>query len=159
MIEREKLPYRKSTIGIITDNDGYFLVVNKKVYKDGQWSFPGGGADEGETAIEAVKREFVEELLGGEFEVIAESKIPYKYEWPDEVIEQTYARKGTMFRGTELVQFWVKYEGDRDAIRPGDGIRAIKWIKREDLKNHLIFPNQWENAEKVIEEFSDKPLS
>ena len=56
---------------------------------------------------------------------------------------------------TEPVQFWVKYSGDRSKIRLGDGLRAVKWIRRGELKNHLVFPNQWENAEKVIEEFRE----
>lgn len=153
MIDRQKLPYRKSTLGVISDKEWYFLVVNKIVYKDDQWAFPGGGVDEGETALEAVKRELVEELLGGEFEVIAESMYPFKYEWPDDVVEEIYKKRGLTFRGTELVQFWVKFKGERNNVKPGDGLRGVKWVKREELKSHLVFPNQWENAERVIEEF------
>ena len=118
------------------------------------WSFPGGGVDEGETAKEAVKRELIEELESDKFEILGKSKHAYKYEWPDDVVEATYKKNGKYFRGTQLPQFWVKFTGKTNEVKAGDGIRFVKWVTREELKNHLLFPNQLENAEKVILEFT-----
>lgn len=153
-MNRESLPYRISTIGIINNDEGLFLLVCKTRYQDNQWSFPGGGVDGDETPEEALKRELQEELITDKFEIVAKSNFSYKYEWPDEVVEKTFKENGKYFRGTELTQFWVKFTGTREEVKPGDGIKAVKWVTREELKTHLIFPNQWENAEKIILEFS-----
>lgn len=154
MINRDKMPYRQSTLAIITNKDGIFLIVNKQAYEpDKWWSFPGGGVDGTETPEEAVKRELVEELESDKFEIVGKSNNQYQYEWPDRVIEKTFKEKGKYFRGTQLTQFWVKFTGDKDEVKAGDGIRSVKWVTREELKDHLLFPNQMENTEKMIQEF------
>lgn len=44
MINRDKLPYRKSTLALVVNVNDKFLLVNKQVYApDKWWSFPGGG--------------------------------------------------------------------------------------------------------------------
>lgn len=155
MIDKNKLPYRQSTLAIVTDQSGKFLIVNKQAYEPNKyWSFPGGGVDGGETPEEAVTRELIEELESDKFEVVGKSNHTYQYEWPDEVIERTFKEKGKYFRGTRLTQFWVKFIGNQDEVKAGDGIRTVKWVSREELKDHLLFPNQMENTEKMIQEFS-----
>lgn len=153
-MNRESLPYRISTLGIVTNDEGLFLLVCKTRYQDNQWSFPGGGVDGDETPEETLKRELKEELISDKFEIVAKSKYSYKYEWPDEVVEKTFKEKGRYFRGTELTQFWVKFTGFKDEVKAGDGIKAVKWVTQEELKTHLLFPDQYENAEKVIEEYN-----
>lgn len=147
------MPYRQSTLGIVTNDNDKFLLINKVVYQENQWAFPGGGVDNDETPLQALKRELIEELESDKFEIMGESKTPYIYEWPDETVEEIYQKRGQYFRGQKLTQFWVKFTDLPTEIKTGDGIRAIKWVSRDELKTHLIFPNQWENAEKVIQEF------
>lgn len=155
MIDRSELSYRQSTLAIVTDQGGKFLIVNKQAYEPNKyWSFPGGGVDEGETSELAVARELVEELGSDKFEIVGKSNHLYQYEWPDEVIEKTFKEKGKNFRGTQLTQFWVKFTGNEDEVKAGDGIRTIKWVTRDELKDHLLFPNQMKNTEKMIQEFS-----
>ena len=153
-MNREGLKYRQSTLAVVVNKKKKFLVVNKKAYEpDKWWSFPGGGIDTGETPEQAVMRELLEELKSNKFEIIGKSKHDNQYKWPDEVIEKTFKEKGKHFRGTQLVQFWVKFLGEEHDIRPGDGIRTVKWVTRKELKKYLLFPNQLTNAEMVIQEF------
>lgn len=51
--------YRTSVKGFIYDENGNVLVVQEKGDK---WSLPGGGMDHGETPLDALKRELMEEL-------------------------------------------------------------------------------------------------
>lgn len=156
MINRDNFPYRQSTLAIVTNQNGKFLIVNKQAYEpDKYWSFPGGGVDEGETPAVAVTRELNEELESKKFEIIGKSNHICQYEWPDDVIESILQKKGQCFRGTHLTQFWVRFTGNEDEVRAGDGIRKVKWVTREELKDYLLFPNQMENTEKVIQEFKD----
>jgi len=125
------------------------------VYAAGQWSFPGGGIDEGESSEEAIVRELSEELNSDKFKIVGKSQHQYKYEWPDRVVEEIYQKKGLYQRGTQLDQFWISFLGNEDEVTAGDGIREIKWVKKEKLEKYLKFLNQLENAEKVILEFSN----
>jgi 8-oxo-dGTP diphosphatase len=54
--ENQKFEFRETCFGIY-EKDGKMLLVNKK----NQFSFVGGGIDEGETKEECLKREFLEE--------------------------------------------------------------------------------------------------
>ncbi len=100
-------------------------------------------------------RELVEELESDKFEVPEESKHGYQYEWPDHVIKKTFEEKGKYWRGTNLTQFWARFNGNESEVKAGDGIRTVKWVTRDELKDYLLFPNQLDNAEKVIQEFSE----
>ena len=152
MFIRENLPYRQNSLGYVVNDEGKFLLVNKESYEDNQWSFPGGGIDEGETAEQALLRELKEELMTNNFKIIRKSQNVYQYEWPDEVIETSAKKKGKYFRGQQLIQFLVRFTGNNAEVKPGDGIRMFKWVSRNDLPSHLVFPNQLENAEGVLNE-------
>ncbi len=124
--------------------------------KDNEWSFAGGGVDEGETAEQAVIRELEEELGSKNFRIVGESKQKYSYDFPEETIKKNYEKRGIWQRGQEITGFWVKFEGNKEELSPVDGIRKIKWVSKEELKENLIFPGQWENTSLVIEEFEKK---
>lgn len=154
MVKRDKMKYRQSTLAYIHDGSSYFLIVQKSIYQDDQWSFAGGGVDKGEISEIAVKRELEEELGSNDFVIEGKSILDYSYEFPDEVIQRNFDKRGVWQRGQNITSFWVKFTGDKNNLSPKDGLRKIKWVSRKELKHHLVFPNQWENAEKVIKEFT-----
>lgn len=117
-------------------------------YGNNEWNFLGGGRKKGETEEENLFRELIEELGCGRecFEVLGKSNKRLKYKYPDRL-------KDNYFKGQVKDQFLVKFVGDKGDIKiQEDEIKDHKWILREELKDHLLFPDQYKNAIEVIEE-------
>ena len=145
-------PYRKGVNAVVIDSNNNFLIVQKNAYGDNQWDFPGGGLEDDELPEEGILRELEEELGSDKFEIIKQSPIIIKFEWPQENVEDGYRKHGKYWRGQEKLQFIVKFIDEKDIlIIQEEEIKKIKWVKYSELKDHLIFEGQWENAKKVIE--------
>ncbi|MBU1071545.1 hypothetical protein KKG65_04035 [Patescibacteria group bacterium] len=57
------------------------------------------------------------------------------------------------YRGQVKDQFLVRFTGNKKDIRIlEDEIRDYKWVLFEELKDHLLFPNQYGDAVEVIKE-------
>jgi putative (di)nucleoside polyphosphate hydrolase len=146
-------PYRKGVNAVVVDSNNNFLIVQKKNYGDNQWDFPGGGLDEGETPEKGILRELMEELGSDSFVIVKQSPINIKFEWPQEAIEAGYKKHGKYWRGQEKYQFVVKFTGSiTDFKLQEEEIKQVKWVKYSELRDHLIFGGQWENAKLVIED-------
>lgn len=149
-IERSSLPYRQSTQVVIPDGLGNVLLVRKKVYKEGQFNFPGGGIDQGETAAEAAIRENKEEL-GITINIAKESSQKTKYEWPDETIIDRQNKNKEPFRGQEVTVFLAKsIDPNTVIVAPDDEISETKWVPISMLKKYLVFPNQFEESQEQL---------
>lgn len=100
MQEIGNLPYRKCVSVILFKDKSHFLLV-KKNRKNHAWQLPQGGAEEGESSEEALKREIKEEL-GIDLENIYKLSCTYSYPWPKEHQE----KRG--FTGQEVCFFAAK---------------------------------------------------
>ncbi len=151
--KKSELPYRKGVIGLVVDKEERILLVQMIDYGDNHWRFPGGGVDKGESDDNALLRELEEELQTNKFEIVKKSKHVSKYDWPGEVIERQYKKKGKRWRGQQQSQFLVRFTGRKLDIKPDHKeLKKIKWVSVESLEEHLVFPHQWELAELVIKE-------
>lgn len=147
------LTYRKGVIGIVVDIKNNFLIIQSVNYKENEWRFPGGGIEENETPEKAMIRELQEELGTDKFKIIKISKFKNKYDWSLKTIEWRFKEKGKTYKGQEQIQFLVQFYGDRKDIKINKKeLRNLKWVKYNDLKHHLIFPDQWKQDEKTIKE-------
>jgi mutator protein MutT len=149
--------YRKKSIAIILNDKNEFLVDQLVSYGENDWNFSGGGIEKGETEEQGLLRELQEELGTNKFKIVFKSKNLVSYNWPLKVVIQRIFKKHQLYLGQSQRQFVVKFVGKKSDIKPDPfEIRKIKWIKRNDFKNYLRFPNQVEITEGVLKEYNTK---
>lgn len=150
---RERLEYRKGVQAFIL-NGGKLLITQEVQWNDNEWGFPGGKAEGNETSEHTLLRELREEFPNNTFEIIKQSIIPIKYEWPDEMIVKDIQTKGWSYRGQLKIQFLVKInEQDIENVKQ-DEIKNYKWVNISDLNLYLIFPKQLDSTLEVLREFN-----
>lgn len=150
-INKDKMDYRKKVSGIVLNAENLILLVQLNVYNENEWNVPGGGIEIGESPQEAILRELLEELGTNQFELLEQSEIVNRYDFPDHLVE-TIIKEGKNFRGQEQIQFILRFKGeDSDIKLQEDEVRKHKWVSYSELESHLLFPNQCENIINVLE--------
>ena len=109
--------------GILRDGAGRILISERLCDGpfNGLWEFPGGKIDDGEAAIDALRRELVEEL-GVEITAAA----PYMalhHEYPDRIVDLEFF----------LVTAW---RGEPEGLE-GQGLR---WLHPSDMDPDTLLP-------------------
>lgn len=143
--------YRQGVNCIIIDKDNQFLIIQLQQYDSHQWKFVGGGIEGNESIAEAAYREILEEtnILKNDLNLIGESKHIQQYDFPGE-LEIT-----KRFKGQKKHQFVFQFIGNKDSIViQQEELKDYKWVPKKELKKHLVFLGQLENAQKVINEFN-----
>ena len=152
MDSQDTKPYRLGVNALIFDHDNNFLVIQKLAYKDNEWNFLGGGRDDGETLEENLFRELHEELgvMKNTFEIIGISSHKIQYDYPPELAVKV---NGGKFRGQSYDQVILKYNGDKnDLVFSPEEFKKHMWVSPQDLRTHLVFPNQYSDHKKAIDE-------
>ena len=150
-----RLTYRDKVTAIIIDGENNFLIDQTQGYSLNDWNFIGGGIEEGETEEEALFRELWEELGTKKFKILGKSEGLVKYDVPIETVVHGL-KAGYRWRGQSARFFLVKFTGKKNEIKiDKKELRQVKWVKREEIKNHFHFKKQrqWPKAERILEEF------
>lgn len=145
-------PYRKGISAIIMDKDNSFLLVQKNAYKENEWNFLGGGREEGETLEQNLFRELKEELGAdsADFEMIGVSSHKIEYDYPPKLVLKL---NGGKYRGQSYEQVILRFIGDKEKlIFTPEEFKAHKWVTANELTDCLVFPNQYQNHKKAIDE-------
>ena len=145
--------YRKKSIAIIIDNKNNFLVIQPQNYSLDDWNLCGGGIEKGETEEQGLLREIKEELRSDKFILIYKCRNLHFYNWSIRLIIKLLFKKRHFYIGQSQRHFIVKFIGTEKDIKPDPSeIRKVKWIKRNEFKKYLKFPNQLKNVEEVLKE-------
>jgi len=106
----EESNYRLNVGLIIVNNYGKVLICKRK--NSNQWQFPQGGIDEGESPIEAAKREIFEEvgIKPSKIKVLGKIKDWVKYEIPIELAKKSFKKKGIVGQKQKWFIFKIKSE-------------------------------------------------
>jgi putative (di)nucleoside polyphosphate hydrolase len=143
------MSYRIGLIFVIRKGDK-FLVTHPKNAPDYEWYFPGGGIDEGETEEETFFREIYEELgLSREdFISFRNTKIVYKYDWPEELIRKNEAlgRYGGFIGQQKTFFFGEIKQGTKIDLTITNELEGYKWCSWDEL--FVVIP--FENIKNVL---------
>jgi len=145
-------PYRKGVNAIVIDKNNNFLLVQKNGYQDNEWNFLGGGRKEDERLEQNLFRELIEETgtVKSDFEIIGTSTHKIEYDYPPDTVLKVHGGK---YRGQSYDQVVLRFIGDKEKlVFTTEEFRAHKWVKAKDLVKHLIFPNQYEDHKKAVDE-------
>ena len=106
----EESNYRLNVGLIIVNNYGKVLICKRK--NSNQWQFPQGGIDEGESPMEAAKREIFEEvgIKPSKIKVLGKIKDWVKYEIPIELAKKSFKKKGIVGQKQKWFIFKIKSE-------------------------------------------------
>ncbi len=117
--------YRPNVAAILQNSDGHILICERSDIP-GAWQFPQGGVDPGETDIQALEREMMEELSlsPGDYKVISK-KGKYRY-----LIGEGKTKKG--FHGQEQEYFLLQLLSAENAINletAEQEFKSCRWIE------------------------------
>jgi len=134
----KNLPLRTG-VGIIVLNSNNKVFVGKR--KDNpvdKWQMPQGGVDPGETLLEAMKRELMEETSIKNIEVLKEIDYWLEYELPKNLVGIIWKGK---YRGQKQKWFVVRFLGSDNEInlktkRPE--FIEWKWLNIEKLPDVIV---------------------
>ncbi len=148
--------YRLGIMAVIFNEAKEFLIVQSIGYTENDWNWAGGGKEGDETAEENLIRELKEELGQdkSKFKIISKSKYAIQYDFRDEFTKENPMDPEHPYTGQKKEIFLVKFIGNKEEIKiQPDEIRELKWVAFDELKNHLLFPGQYQDFLKIYEEF------
>ena len=127
-------PIRVRASALIIQNNSILLVEFND--ENGlHYNLPGGGVEEGETLIEAAKREAKEEA-SVEIEV---GNIAFLYEYAPHTVHAQY---GSVHSLTTIFDCSIKQdEVPRLPLQGDENQTGVKWISLDQLHNIILYPN------------------
>jgi 8-oxo-dGTP diphosphatase len=133
---------RTAMRAIVLDNENNIALLH--VTKRGYYKLPGGGVDEGEDTMKALKRECKEEI-GCDIEIVGEVGTTVEY-WKEDVEKQTshcFIAKLVGEKGTPQLTEGEKEKGFETVWVPYDKARALlESSARDDWEAEYIVPRE-----------------
>lgn len=129
------LPYRECVVAVFINNHGD-LLTGKRTNMN-TWQFPQGGIDSGETPLEALYRETLEEIGCNDFEVVCFGKKFTIYDFPKD-LDTKITKK---YRGQKQHWFLCKYNVNAypDLNKAQDKeFDELKWVSPQTAFENII---------------------
>jgi putative (di)nucleoside polyphosphate hydrolase len=134
----QKLPMRTGVGIIVLNNKNEVFVGKRKDNPIDKWQMPQGGVDVGESYINAMRRELLEETSIKNIKILKEIDRIYEYELPKNLIGIIWKGK---FRGQKQKWFITKFLGDDSEINLHTKHQEFidwKWINPKKLPEVIV---------------------
>ena len=129
----------RTGVGIIVlNNQNQVFVGRRKDNPGNYWQMPQGGVDKGESYINAMKRELLEETSIKNIKILKEIDGIYEYELPDNLVGIIWKGK---FRGQKQKWFITKFLGNDSEINLNTKNPEFvdwKWIEPKLLPKVIV---------------------
>ena len=132
------LPLRTGVGAIVLNKNNKVFVGKRRDNPGKNWQMPQGGVDKGESCIEAMKRELLEETGIKNIEILKEIDRWIEYELPDYLLGKIWKGK---YRGQKQKWFIVRFIGKDEEINLQTSHPEFiewKWIEAENLPNVIV---------------------
>ena len=149
--------YRQAVSAFILNDKKEFVLVSG-ISDRTYWKILAGGIEGNETQEDALYREMNEELglEKSDFEIIAKSRFVDKFNWPKEVSEEKFQKKGIWYDGQERAIFLCKLTNSNFKFKlQEEEISGFLWVNKNNYEKYMMFPIQIEFMKNVIEEFKE----
>ncbi len=147
-----RLPYRPAVGIMLINRDRRVFAAQRIDMPSNAWQMPQGGIDEGETPLEAARRELLEETGTDKAELVAEIREWLSYDLPVELVSVLW---GGRFRGQTQKWFAFRFTGedrDIDIETETPEFLAWRWVEMGALPE-LIVPFKRPLYRRIVEEF------
>ena len=137
-MDKEKLPMRIGVGIIVLNNQNQVFVGKRKDNPGDRWQMPQGGVDIGESYINAMKRELLEETSIKNIKIIKEIDSIYEYELPDNLVGIIWKGK---FRGQKQKWFITRFLGQDSEINLNTKYPEFiewKWLEPNKLPDVIV---------------------
>jgi putative (di)nucleoside polyphosphate hydrolase len=163
-MQTEGLPYRRNVGAAVFNREGLVFLGRRVKRREGmevveghEWQMPQGGVDDGESPLEAARRELFEETNIASVSLLGEAPDWLSYDLPPEALTGRW--KGR-YRGQTQKWFAFRFTGapaEIDVDRPGGGgfepeFEAWRWAPLDSLPA-LIVPFKRPVYEAVVAAF------
>ena len=134
----KELPLRTGVGIIVLNNENKVFVAKRRDNQINKWQMPQGGVDEGETFLEAMKRELEEETSITNIEIIKEIRYWLEYDLPKNLVGKIWKGK---YKGQKKKWFIVRFKGSDTEINiktRNPEFIEWKWIDVNDLPTVIV---------------------
>ena len=134
----KELPLRTGVGIIVLNNENKVFVAKRRDNQINKWQMPQGGVDEGETFLEAMKRELEEETSITNIEIIKEIRYWLEYDLPKNLVGKIWKGK---YKGQKQKWFIVRFKGSDTEINiktRNPEFIEWKWIDVNDLPTVIV---------------------
>ena len=146
-------PYRLGTGIVLLNSLGHAFVARRIDTSEAAWQFPQGGIDDGETPLEAARREMLEEIGTDRAQLLAESADWIAYDLPRDLADRAWRGR---FRGQRQKWFAFRFLGtdaDINLATAHPEFSEWRWMKLAEVPA-LIVPFKRHLYDQVVAEFA-----
>ena len=153
-LRHDELPYRPC-VGIMLINREGLVFVGRRIDQTIEgWQMPQGGIDDGETPLDAARRELKEEAGTDKADFLSEMEEWLSYDLPQHLLGVAFNGR---YRGQRQKWFALRFTGKDSDINiktENPEFGSWKWLALEALPR-LIVPFKRDTYAKVIAAFRD----